>query len=471
MDINLVKYYEDIVIKKSDDYDKLSKALNVTKSFILKRKLLLVGGMSIDYALKSKGAEGIYDDNTVPDFDVLSDTHWQDAYELAVLLAKADITGISVINALHPSTMKVRVDFKEVLDITYIPPNIIENIPVIYYRGYTMAHPHFQFIDQHRSLSYPYENAPRETILHRPLKDMIRYDMLYEHYPLRMLYIRSTHINLIKRQINLDIINDQCISGFVALNYWVNEAKQLGFKTNINLGSFSTQNNNIDFSVPDDVGGIVLYSDDINKLVNILKTNKEYNETNNQNNKETTKFYTKFLDKLPRSILLSDKFELFDNNMQLAAHKITKSNKVIYIANLQSIMMYLLCKYILMMKIKGGYRSYSFYIGYLLCRDLIQWASEELSEKNLDKMKLFLPTAEVYGNHNFSDAYIVSKLNFDLKNNTATPEMKDKYSQPRHIYDRDLIYKKIPKKYMEYDTKHSIIYDIGGAEITNFLDF
>ena len=488
MDDALIKYYEDLAVRKSDDFDSIVRALELAEKFILHNKKILVGGQAIDYALKSKGEKGIYDETALKDLDIITDTHFQDAYAFATILVRHGFTGISVINAMHPSTMKVRVNFKEIIDITYIPTNILKNIPTIWHKGFQIVHPHFQYIDQHRSLTYPYENAPRETILQRPRKDMTRYDLLYAHYPLRLLFIKNTTLELTERKIPLDILSNQCISGFFALNYWIHEAKKLGFQTNINLGesnldSFSKESQDVTFHIPVDSYGLTIFSDDIhgfNKILETYKDNKEYNLDGDK------KFYARFLDKFPRKFVSTSLntsintsiIEVFDNSHQIAAHKLVISNNnTVHIANLQSIMMYLLTNYILLMKIENVRRSYSFYMGYLVCRDIIEWASAEYYLNNTTKtsdrksnIARFLPTAEIYGKENLSDAYIVSKFNFDKKNKTIDSDQKNMYDQPKHVYDRDLIYKKVPKKYYDFDVSTSEIFNFDGTAIPDFLN-
>jgi hypothetical protein len=123
---------------------------------------------------------------------------------------------------MHPTTMRVRVDFIEVADITYMPASILESIPTLQYRGIRFVHPHFQFIDQHRALSTLYENPPRETINNRFTKDIKRYDMLYEHYPLRLINVKNEQVTLGRRcRAPLATFRDTAIGGFAALAYWL----------------------------------------------------------------------------------------------------------------------------------------------------------------------------------------------------------------------------------------------------------
>src|SRR6476661_1920432 len=308
-----IAYYENLALKKSDDYDIIISALELVKKFILHKQRILVGGVSIDFALKNKNHPGIYSESALLDYDIISDTYWQDAYEIAVRLKKAGFEDISVINAMHPTTMKVRINFKEVIDITYIPKKILDSIPVIYHRGYRIVHPHYQFIDQHRALSYPYENPPYETILFRAKKDMLRYDMLYYYFPLRMLNIHTKNIQFKDIKLPLKIFTNQCLSGFVALNYWIAEAKKLGFKTDINVGSFYINLNDksnpiLELKIPKSTN-IDIISNDVEKLTSLLFTMSGIKYNDNSNDKPNDKTntgskyitcYKSFLDKISK---------------------------------------------------------------------------------------------------------------------------------------------------------------------------
>jgi hypothetical protein len=161
-----------------------------------------------------------------------------------------------------------------------------------------------------------------------------------------------------------------------------------------------------------------------------------------------------------------------DNNQKIAAHK-ARFGKDVYIANLQTIMMYLLVNYILLMKIKNIKRGYSFYVGYLECRNLITWASKKYYQSTNAELKAvlvkFFPTYEIYGERNLSESYIVAKHKFDIKNKTI--DMADrKYAQPSHVYDRDLTRMNVPKKYFEFDVKKSEIFNFDGDQTEPFFN-
>jgi hypothetical protein len=463
------KYYENVLLKHSVFYEDTIKAMDIVKRYIIRENLILVGGMAIDLALKLKNPnKGIYDKDVLPDYDFYSHEHYKDAYEIAQWLNRVGLKNISVINAMHPSTIKVRVNFVVVADITYIPKHILDNIPTLRYKQFNIVHPHYQMIDQHRSLSLPYENAPREVILSRAEKDMKRYDILYEEYSLKKLNIKNSKITLSKKyNIEFNMLYNQCISGFVALNYWVHKAKQFGFNTQYNLGEISASKNNLTYTIPLDSHGITIYSDDIKSLYDLIKKN---------NNIKEERFYSRFLDKIPLKIILDNDWELLENKQKISAYKFNFNNIEInnlYVANLQNIMMYLLVNYILLMKIKNIDRGISFYFGYLLCRDLIIWSSNKYytstNQETKDTLEEFFPTEKTYGKYNISESYIVNMFNFNLKNGTASKADKYKYVQPYHVYDRDLKYNKVPKKYYEFSYKDSEIFNFDGEQIDNIF--
>lgn len=462
MDEAAIKYYEELTLKKTVGYDTLIRALNIVQRYVFKHKLIIIGGQSIDYAIKSKHALGIYEDRSLPDIDIVTNMHYQHAYEIAVILAKQGFKGISVINAMHPATMKIRINFQELCDLTYIPTNILDSIPTLWYKGYHIIHPHFQFIDQHRSLSYPYENPPFETILNRPKKDMSRYDMLYSYFPLRILNVKTTHIRLMQKSIDITLLQNQCINGFFALNYWIQEAKKMGFQSTVNIGDiYDITSDIIKYQIPEETT-FVIYSDNIKELyTNIKKAHDVKYE----------RFHTRFLDKLPRKVILDD-YEIYDNNQKISAHKVSFGKETnVYMANIQHIMLYFLINYVILARVNNKCRNYAYYVGYLECRNIIVWASNLYKgdeSKNDKKFELFFPTSEIYGERNISESYIVALDNFNKKSKHITnPNFK--YTQPKHIYDRDLLYKKIPKKYLEYDISTSEIFNIDGKVIPNFL--
>ena len=125
--------YEEAAFKRDFQYLDLQKAFDTVVDFLKKKKRILVGGMAIDYSLRTKGSK-LYSDNKLPDYDFLSPEFHRDAYEIGSILSRMGISGVSIVRALHISTMKVRVNFVVIADITYVPKNIYDKIPVKTYK-------------------------------------------------------------------------------------------------------------------------------------------------------------------------------------------------------------------------------------------------------------------------------------------------------------------------------------------------
>lgn len=185
----------EVVAQRLDaDGGTIDRALEVVRSFIAERGLVLYGGLEVDYALRLRGDQ-IYPDGERPDFDVLSSRSVDDAYDLAEKLHGLGFKHVTAVRALHVQTMRVRVDFVVVADISYAPASILAAIPRLTYpvascalrAGQSpcieMIHPHWQFMDQHQAFCYPFRNPPLEPVFHRFGKDLTRFNKLASYYP------------------------------------------------------------------------------------------------------------------------------------------------------------------------------------------------------------------------------------------------------------------------------------------------
>jgi ubiquinone/menaquinone biosynthesis C-methylase UbiE/16S rRNA G966 N2-methylase RsmD len=179
--IDLSKKFELMRLNKSPDSQLILKALELVHDFIVKKKLIVAGGMSIDCALRLKN-DKLYPDDALPDYDFLSPNHASDAYEVAQILCKNGFPEVDIINATHVTTMRVRVFGVFVADVTYIPNEIFKKIMTLEYKGLNVLHPYYIIMDQYDSLSSPYKNAPREVITQRWEKDVKRLLLLQQHY-------------------------------------------------------------------------------------------------------------------------------------------------------------------------------------------------------------------------------------------------------------------------------------------------
>jgi hypothetical protein len=311
-------FYVRKINEKNVYKDAMFKAFGIVKNYVARNKLILVGGMSIDLVLKSKN-RSLYSEEELPDYDFLSPTFHIDAYEICAELKAVGMTEVQAINALHASTMRVKINLNNtVADITYIPKNIYDRLPYIEWQGLRIIHPHYQLIDQHISLSHPYMNPPRENILSgRWKKDMTRHDLIISVFPFpHSLELTSKHaVNLtednkasIKKflstsnvhkpkmhELHLSLVKNECIGGFPALAYWINKAIENGFKIESNT-KFSIKNKKIICEVPYGMP-FTMYSDNVYQLSDAIIADKKPSKFQKE-------YWNSILEKTPRKILL-----------------------------------------------------------------------------------------------------------------------------------------------------------------------
>lgn len=206
--------HEYALYKQHELVSDLDKSLAVVVRFISEKQRVLVGGMSIDFALKLKG-DKLYPEHTVPDYDFLSPDHYNDAVDIAKELHRLGIKDITVIPAMHISTVKVRVGFEVVADISFIPPALLEKFPTMRCRDIIFISPFMQMIDQLRMMSFPYENPPREAVFNRLAKDFKRYTLLAEYYRLE-----ETPSEMQDVEIPIALLHGNCITGWAAYCYY-----------------------------------------------------------------------------------------------------------------------------------------------------------------------------------------------------------------------------------------------------------
>ncbi len=298
-----VDFYENMALVRSANYKEIIRALNIVRKFVADRGFILVGGMAIDYALKLKG-DRIYDDDELPDYDFYSPAHSTDAYELAAILCKENFENVSCISAAHITTMRVRVDYEPVADITFCPQVIYDQVPTLQYEDLRIAHPHWQMIDQHSSLSMPFENPGREVIFHRWKKDMVRYDKLYSHYP-----VTPSKIKQAKTTIPLNEIKGTCLCGW---SRDVRDGKVTAFGDRISIAT-----------------------DDYLKCID-------------ENKMQIVSYHSEYFGKLPRYVLCKSRsnvlVEVFDVAGKLiSASQVDKKNNV-WLCNVQWSMVYSLVR-------------------------------------------------------------------------------------------------------------------------------
>lgn len=165
----------------------LKRIASDVEDFIRARQLVVYGGQAIDFALRARGADGIYAADTLPDYDFLSPDHAGDAFVLAQqLAAKHPPHRFSVRRARHIQTVRIwcnSLSSEPVADLSFMPPSVFERVPFLELDGIRFVHPRWQFADQHLSLSRPFGRFPGENVFFRWRKEVPRHCLLFGMYP------------------------------------------------------------------------------------------------------------------------------------------------------------------------------------------------------------------------------------------------------------------------------------------------
>ena len=318
---NNINEYADLVEEHKDTrnyfYEELQECYKIVEEFIKRNDRILVGGMAIDYALKNKGSK-LYSQNRI-DYDFVTPEYNKDAYDLGNILAEK-FEGVSVINALHVSTMRVRYKFIAVADITYMPISLYSKIRTFNYQGFRCIHPIEQMVDQMRSIIYMVENPPREPIFgERLTKDIKRFCLLSENYDIPTTSKKEKYIEY---TIPLEFLQDNCLGGVAAGAYWV---KKLQIKSQLDI---QVIDKTVTLMLPEN-SKITIYSAEPDKLLSKLT---KYKKTK----------YRAILDKLPEKTEVeyqNNILEIYDSSTALVLSDQTEDFAVIYI---YGVLLYLL---------------------------------------------------------------------------------------------------------------------------------
>jgi len=214
------KIFKKIKYEHQKNTKLIVKLLDVVADYIKKKKLIVYGGMAIDFALRLHG-DSFYPKETLPDWDVYSPNSANDGYELTEIIYNIvkddDISSVDCISATHITSVRVRVDFESIADICYVPLNIYNKLPTLTFDGIRFIDPAFQKIDTHRALSFPFYQPPLEAIFNRGGKVINQYNALCKYYNFENKHIISHNQSKnIKTKVYKKNLTECILTGFQA---------------------------------------------------------------------------------------------------------------------------------------------------------------------------------------------------------------------------------------------------------------
>ena len=184
----------------------IKNVYNEIKQFIKDKNRIVYGGYAQNELIRAKNKDDVfYRDVDVADIEFYTTDPLGDMIDLCDLLYRKKYKYIDGKEGVHNETYKVFVNFINYCDITYIPPEIYNNIPTITVSGLRMCHPHFMLIDSYRVYTDPM------TAYFRLKKTFIRFTKLISYYPFdeNMVYNKINYddkektdvLNFIKNKI------------------------------------------------------------------------------------------------------------------------------------------------------------------------------------------------------------------------------------------------------------------------------
>lgn len=179
---------EEIIFKHLANKDEIVLALKIVDQYILDNQLLITGGLALDYALQTKNRV-LYDEYTFPDYDVLCNDPVKHCNDLAMILCTKHNMDVDVVQAIHNTTLRVKVYSYTVFDCTYVPFYLLEKIPYMNYQNYKILNPHFLMVYQYLSLASLFSMTGKAfNYEHRLEKDYTRNLIIQTYFPYKYLY-------------------------------------------------------------------------------------------------------------------------------------------------------------------------------------------------------------------------------------------------------------------------------------------
>jgi len=221
------KEFNDPTIKES------SNVYKEIIEFIKKKQRVVYGGYAQNLLIMSKNKEDVfykeingafYNWPDIADVEFYSPTPIEDLIELTEYLYKKKFEHIEASGGQHDGTYKIFVNFIHYCDVSYIPINIYNTMPIIKVDGLKCVHPHFMMVDSYRIFTDPM------TSYWRLDKTIRRFQKIFKHFPVDQSK-NNKKIELKKSTDTDDFIRKQIIHnsklivvGFYGFDYYVKKS-------------------------------------------------------------------------------------------------------------------------------------------------------------------------------------------------------------------------------------------------------
>lgn len=323
-----MRYKLDILEPKMSEF---KEVYAIILEYIKKHKKVVYGGYAQNKLIEVKNKHDVfYKDIDLADIEFYSYEPLKDVIEISDILHSKGFKYIQGAGGAHEETYKIFVNFHNYCDLSYMPKNVYDNIPVIEIEGIRYAHPHFMLVDAFRVYADPL------TSYFRLDKTFNRFTTLSQYYPINTDNYKAIpnyyhklsqdDINDVKRFVRHHILHNSelIVIGHYAVNYLVKKA---------DIG--------IDFEGFTYYQAIsIKYDDEKIKIGNFLK--KQFGS--NLTIKEFYpyfQFYDKHMEYYYNGVCI---LKLYGHNNRCIVNQFSE-NKKVYFGTFQLIFLYLLADY------------------------------------------------------------------------------------------------------------------------------
>jgi len=163
--------------------NEIKKMITIVESFLIHKRLLCYGGTAINNILP-KEAQFYNRETEIPDYDFYSTDALNDTKELADIYFNSGFTEVEAKSGVHKNTYKVFVNFIPIADITYLNPEIYENLSkeAITVMGIRYCPPNYLRMAMYLELS-------------RPAGDVSRWEKVFK----RLVLLNKYHPFVVKK--------------------------------------------------------------------------------------------------------------------------------------------------------------------------------------------------------------------------------------------------------------------------------
>lgn len=208
----------------------ISEVYKSIKNFIKKKGRVAYGGFAQNLLIMKKNPEdsfykviddAFYNWPDLADMEFYSPSPLADIIELTEELHSLGYKHVEGKEGIHSETYKIFVNFLNYCDISYMPANIYNSMPIIDIDGIKCAHPHFMMVDAYRILTDPM------TSYWRLDKSINRFQKLIKYYPINQDHakmdikfgqINQNALKLIRKKIVQK--TKMIVVGFASFNYY-----------------------------------------------------------------------------------------------------------------------------------------------------------------------------------------------------------------------------------------------------------